>query len=86
MYHCHRYAKRGWAGEPETDPTQDYEERETIEGWELTPAQCLENAHMAVMREKSVVAGEFLSTLPSFRTTTRTWFGGRFQYRNNSQF
>jgi protein phosphatase PTC7 len=61
MYHCHRYAKRGWAGEPETDPTQGYEERETIEGWELTPAQCLENAHTAVLREKWVVAGESLS-------------------------
>ena len=58
MYHCHRYAKHGWAGEPETDPTQDYEERETIEGWELTPAQCLENAHTAVLREKCVVAGK----------------------------
>jgi hypothetical protein len=61
MYHCHRYSKQGWAGEPETDPTQGYEEREAIEGWELTPAQCLENAHTAVLREKSVVAGESAS-------------------------
>lgn len=68
MYHCHRYAKRGWAGEPETDPTQGYEERETIEGWELTPAQCLENAHTAVLREKRVVAGKSASALePSHR-------------------
>jgi len=57
MYHCHRYSKQGWAGEPETDPTQCYEEREAIEGWELTPARCLENAHTAVLREKGVVAG-----------------------------
>lgn len=61
MYHCHRYAKRGWAGEPETDPTQGYEERETIQGWELTPAQCLESAHTAVLREKRVVAGKSAS-------------------------
>ena len=62
MYHCHRYSKQGWAGEPETDPTQCYEERETIEGWELTPARCLENAHTAVLREKGVVAGKSAST------------------------
>ena len=65
MYHCHRYSKQGWAGEPETDPTQGYEEREAIEGWELTPAQCLENAHTAVLREKSVVAGKSASTTGS---------------------
>ena len=65
MYHCHRYSKQGWAGEPESDPTQGYEERETIEGWELTPAQCLENAHTAVLREKSVVAGKPASTIRS---------------------
>jgi len=58
MYHCHRYSKQGWAGEPETDPTQCYEEREAIEGWELSPARCLENAHTAVLREKGVVAGK----------------------------
>jgi protein phosphatase PTC7 len=66
MYHCHRYAKRGWAGEPETDPTQGYEERQTIEGWELTPAQCLENAHTAVLREKGVVAGKPASAPGSY--------------------
>lgn len=72
MYHCHRYAKQGWAGEPETDPTQGYEEREAIEGWEITPAQCLENAHAAVLREKNVVAGESASkTVPP---TTWTQF------------
>lgn len=73
MYHCHRYAKRGWAGEPETDPTQGYEERETIEGWELTPSQCLENAHTAVLREKSVVAGKSASILGVFRHTNIIW-------------
>jgi protein phosphatase PTC7 len=66
MYHCHRYARQGWAGEPETDPTQCYEEREAIEGWELTPARCLENAHTAVLREKNVVAGKSPSMTRSF--------------------
>jgi len=70
MYHCHRYAKRGWAGEPETDPTQGYEERETIEGWELTPAQCLENAHTAVLREKLVVAGSSTATILNFNASS----------------
>ena len=57
MYHAHRYSKQSWAGEPETDPTQDYEEREVVEGWELTPVQCLELAHGGVLRERAVVAG-----------------------------
>ncbi|KAF9792410.1 hypothetical protein BJ322DRAFT_1029076 [Thelephora terrestris] len=70
MYHCHRYAKRGWAGEPETDPTQGYEERQTIEGWELTPAQCLENAHTAVLREKGVVAGSSTATILNFNSSS----------------
>lgn len=57
MYHAHRYAKEGWAGEPEMDPTQGYEEREQVEGWELSPEACLQSAYQAVLREKAVVAG-----------------------------
>ncbi|KAI0320103.1 phosphatase 2C-like domain-containing protein [Amylostereum chailletii] len=57
MYHAHRYCSLGWAGEPEIDPTQEYEERETVEGWELLPMECMDMAHEAVRREKSVVAG-----------------------------
>lgn len=58
MYHAHRYAKSGWPGEPEIDPTQEYEEREKVEGWELKPTQCLELAYDAVLRERFVPAGE----------------------------
>lgn len=57
MYHAHRYAKQGWAGEPEIDPTQDYEERQQVEGWELTPMECMDLAHGGVLREKIVTAG-----------------------------
>ncbi|KIP09148.1 hypothetical protein PHLGIDRAFT_29246 [Phlebiopsis gigantea 11061_1 CR5-6] len=57
MYHAHRYAKQGWAGEPEIDPTQDYEDREQVEGWELTPMECMDLAHGGVMREKGIMAG-----------------------------
>jgi len=57
MYHAHRYAKVGWPGEPEIDPTQEYEEREEVEGWELTPVECLELAHGGVLRERAVIAG-----------------------------
>ncbi len=57
MYHAHRYAKLGWPGEPEIDPTQDYEEREKVEGWELTPMECLELAYGGVLREIGVLAG-----------------------------
>lgn len=57
MYHAQRYAALGWAGEPEVDPTQDYEERESVEGWELLPADCMDMAHQSVLRDKSVSAG-----------------------------
>jgi hypothetical protein len=57
MYHGQRYAALGWPGEPEIDPTQDYEERESVEGWELLPHECMDMAHQGVLREKSVVAG-----------------------------
>ncbi|KAI0065346.1 protein serine/threonine phosphatase 2C [Artomyces pyxidatus] len=57
MYHAHRYAKMAWPGEPEIDPTQDYEEREAVEGWEMWPRDCLQAAHDAVLRERAVVAG-----------------------------
>lgn len=57
MYHSHRYAKGGWAGEPEVDATQDYEDREAVEGWELRPRDCLRSAYQATLRERGVVAG-----------------------------
>lgn len=59
MYHAHRYSRNAWAGEPEIDPTLDYEEREQIEGWEMTPYECLDLAYGGVLREKFVQAGEF---------------------------
>lgn len=57
MYHSHRYAKGGWAGEPEVDATQDYEAREAVEGWELHPRDCLKLAYQATLRERAVIAG-----------------------------
>ncbi|OBZ75856.1 Protein phosphatase PTC7 fig [Grifola frondosa] len=38
-------------------PTQEYEEREQVEGWELSPSECLESAYGGVLRERGVVAG-----------------------------
>ncbi|TFY72702.1 hypothetical protein EVG20_g301 [Dentipellis fragilis] len=38
-------------------PTQDYEDREEVEGWELSPSECLALAHDGVMRERAVLAG-----------------------------
>lgn len=58
MYHSHRYSKAAWPGEPEVDPMQEYEEREQVEGWELTPLECLESAYGGVLRERNVLAGE----------------------------
>ncbi|KAG6818125.1 hypothetical protein H0H87_000030 [Tephrocybe sp. NHM501043] len=57
MFHAHRYSRNAWAGEPEIDPTLDYEEREEIEGWEMTPYECLDLAYGGVLREKFVQAG-----------------------------
>jgi protein phosphatase PTC7 len=57
MYHAHRYSRNGWPGEPEIDPTLDYEEREQTEGWEMTPHECLDLAYGGVLREKFVQAG-----------------------------
>lgn len=57
MYHCHRYSRGAWAGEPEIDPDCDYHEREETEGWELTPKECLDLAYGGVLREKKVEAG-----------------------------
>jgi protein phosphatase PTC7 len=58
MYHAHRYSRIAWAGEPEIDTTMDYEEREQIEGWEMTPYECLDLAYGGVLRERYVEAGK----------------------------
>ena len=64
MYHSHRYAKVGWPGEPEIDTTQDYEDREALEGWELHPVECLKLAYQATLRERFVVAGASRTLTP----------------------
>lgn len=55
MYHAHRYSKHAWAGEPETEPTQN--EDDPVEGWELTPQECLDLAYGGVLRENDVMCG-----------------------------
>ena len=67
MYHAHRYARNAWAGEPEIDPLMDYEEREQVEGWEMTPYECLDLAYGGVLREKYVQAGMFQTFFLTFR-------------------
>ncbi|KAI4518157.1 phosphatase 2C-like domain-containing protein [Schizophyllum commune] len=57
MYHTARYSRAAWAGEPEIDPTLDYEEREEVEGWELTPYECMDLAYGGVLRERGVLGG-----------------------------
>ena len=71
MYHAQRYAKNGWAGEPEIDPTQDYAEREQVEGWELKPMECIDLAHGGVLRERTVLAGPCFSHLCAFFLSNR---------------
>jgi hypothetical protein len=80
MYHCHRYAKDGWAGEPEMDPTQCYEEREQVEGWELKPETCLQASYEAVLRERAVTAG--LSRYISLSEGVVLTIGYRIQHCN----
>lgn len=69
MYHAHRYSRGSWAGEPEIDPTLEYEKREETEGWELTPQQCLDMAYGGVLRERFVEAGE---------NSIQLYFGGHY--------
>ncbi|TFK76454.1 protein serine/threonine phosphatase 2C [Pluteus cervinus] len=70
MYHCHRYARSAWAGEPEIDPTLDYEEREQVEGWELTPYECLDLAYGGVLRERFVQAGSSTACMISLNASS----------------
>ncbi|KAG2037239.1 phosphatase 2C-like domain-containing protein [Suillus americanus] len=70
MYHAHRYSQLGWAGEPEIDPTQEYEERERVDGWELTPYKCLECAYHGVLRERLVNAGSSTACLISLNASS----------------
>ena len=59
MYYAQSYAATSWPGEPETDPTQEEEDRKPVEGVELMPKECLDLAHKAVLKDKSVIAGTF---------------------------
>ena len=68
MYHAHRYSKSSWAGEPETDPIQDSEENQQVEGWEMSPAECLELAYGGVLRERDVKAGMHPRPMPLVNT------------------
>lgn len=70
MYHAHRYSRNAWAGEPEIDPTMDYEEREQIEGWEMTPYECLDLAYGGVLRERFVQAGSSTACIISLNASS----------------
>lgn len=70
MFHAHRYSRNAWAGEPEIDPTMDYEEREQIEGWEMTPYECLDLAYGGVLREKFVQAGSSTACIISLNASS----------------
>ncbi|THH26401.1 hypothetical protein EUX98_g7789 [Antrodiella citrinella] len=70
MYHAHRYSKTSWAGEPEIDPTLEYEEREKVEGWELSPAECLEFAYGGVLREQAVHNGSSTACIVNLNTSS----------------
>lgn len=70
MYHAARYSRNAWAGEPEVDPTMDYAEREEIEGWEMTPYECLSLAYGGVMRERHLLAGASTACLLSLNASS----------------
>ncbi|TFK29931.1 protein serine/threonine phosphatase 2C [Coprinopsis marcescibilis] len=70
MFHAHRYSRNAWAGEPEVDPTMDYEEREQVEGWEMTPYECLDLAYGGVLREKFVQAGSSTACIISLNAAS----------------
>ncbi|TFL07583.1 phosphatase 2C-like domain-containing protein [Pterulicium gracile] len=70
MYHASRFSRESWVGEPEIDPTQELEEREHIEGRELTPLDCLRRSYPAVVKEESVEAGSSTACLLSFNNSS----------------
>ncbi|KAH9966658.1 protein serine/threonine phosphatase 2C [Russula dissimulans] len=70
MYHSHRYAKVGWPGEPEVDTTQDYKDREAVEGWELHPRECLKLAYQATLRDRAVIVGSSTACLISLNASS----------------
>ncbi|KAF8575553.1 protein serine/threonine phosphatase 2C [Ramaria rubella] len=67
-FHAHRYSKNAWSGEPETEPGEPYDE--PVEGWELTPQECIELSHGGVLRERAVPAGS--STICVLNLNART--------------
>jgi len=67
-YHAQRYSKNAWSGEPETELGDYYEE--PVEGWELTPQECIELSHGGVLRERGVPAGS--STVCILNLNART--------------
>jgi len=48
----------------------DYEEREQIEGWEMTPYECLDLAYGGVLREKYVQAGSSTACIISLNASS----------------
>jgi len=63
-----RYCKTSWAGEPEIDPTLP--EDHPVEGWELTPQECLDYAYGGVLREKSVICGSSTACILSLNASS----------------
>ncbi|KAI6150775.1 phosphatase 2C-like domain-containing protein [Pisolithus tinctorius] len=70
MYYAHRSSRDSWAGEPEFDPTQDQQERNQVDGRELTPYQCLDLAYHGVLRDNLVEAGSSTACLVSLNAAS----------------
>ncbi|CAK5279929.1 unnamed protein product [Mycena citricolor] len=66
MYHAHRYSRSAWAGAPVDD---DADGEHEVEGWELTPYECLDLAYGGVLREKLVDAGSSTACIISLNAT-----------------
>ncbi|VDB82957.1 unnamed protein product [Peniophora sp. CBMAI 1063] len=72
MYYAQQYAAQSWPGEPETDPTQEEVDRKPVEGVELMPKECLDLAHKAVLKDKSIIAGSSTACLVNFNAALGT--------------
>lgn len=70
MHYAYRYSRDSWAGEPETDPTQDQGDLNQVEGCELTPYQCLDLAYQSVLRDGQVKAGSSTACLISLNSAS----------------
>lgn len=57
MYYASQSLAESWPGEPESDPTIDH----PVKGSEIDPRECMDLAHINVLRDSAIEGGEFVA-------------------------